>query len=51
MLDKLREEYGLLGLIDVVLNHTADNTDWLQDHPEAGRFNSLDTLVRSFLTT
>ena len=31
-----RSEYGLLGLIDVVLNHTANNSPWLLDHPEAG---------------
>lgn len=31
-----REEYGLLSLTDVVLNHTANNTPWLIDHPEAG---------------
>lgn len=35
-LKKAREEYGLMSLTDVVLNHTADNSDWLQDHPEAG---------------
>jgi glycogen debranching enzyme len=31
-----REEYGLLSLTDVVLNHTADDSPWLVDHPEAG---------------
>ncbi|KAJ7281772.1 glycoside hydrolase family 13 protein [Mycena rebaudengoi] len=31
-----REEYGLLSLTDVVLNHTADDSAWLVDHPEAG---------------
>ena len=41
VLRKLRDESGLLSLIDVVLNHTADNTDWLQDHPEAGKYNFL----------
>lgn len=31
-----REDYGLLSLTDVVLNHTANDTDWLREHPEAG---------------
>ncbi|KAL5531515.1 hypothetical protein ACEPAG_4392 [Sanghuangporus baumii] len=31
-----REEYGLLSLTDVVLNHTANNSPWLLQHPEAG---------------
>ncbi|KAI0057454.1 glycoside hydrolase family 13 protein [Artomyces pyxidatus] len=31
-----RDEYGLLSLTDVVLNHTADNSPWLAEHPEAG---------------
>lgn len=35
-LRKARNEYGLLALTDVVLNHTADSSEWLQEHPEAG---------------
>jgi glycogen debranching enzyme len=31
-----RDKYGLMSLTDVVLNHTADNSAWLQEHPEAG---------------
>ncbi|KAG5721186.1 Glycogen debranching enzyme [Termitomyces sp. T112] len=31
-----REEYGLLALTDVVLNHTANDSLWLIEHPEAG---------------
>ena len=27
--DHAREEYGLLGIIDIVLNHTASNSEWL----------------------
>ncbi|KAF5336183.1 hypothetical protein D9611_006214 [Ephemerocybe angulata] len=31
-----KEEYGLLSLTDVVLNHTANDSPWLVEHPEAG---------------
>ncbi|KZT59916.1 glycoside hydrolase family 133 protein [Calocera cornea HHB12733] len=31
-----REEFGLLSMTDVVLNHTANSCKWLWDHPEAG---------------
>lgn len=34
--NKMEEEYGLLGMTDVVWNHTANNSIWLQRHPEAG---------------
>ena len=33
-----REDFGLLSLTDVVLNHTANNSPWLNEHPEAGEF-------------
>jgi glycogen debranching enzyme len=32
----MEKEFGLLSLTDIVWNHTAENSDWLQDHPEAG---------------
>lgn len=32
----MEKDFGLLSLTDVVWNHTAENSDWLQDHPEAG---------------
>ncbi|CAO1619295.1 unnamed protein product [Jaminaea pallidilutea] len=35
-LDKIRSEYGMLSLMDVVLNHTAHSSAWLNEHPEAG---------------
>jgi glycogen debranching enzyme len=31
-----KDDFGLLSLTDVVLNHTANNTAWLNEHPEAG---------------
>ncbi|GAA6000015.1 bifunctional 4-alpha-glucanotransferase/amylo-alpha-1,6-glucosidase [Rhodotorula paludigena] len=36
MLAKIKREWGMLGMIDVVLNHTAHNSKWLEEHPEAG---------------
>lgn len=58
MTNRMEKEYGLLSLTDVVWNHTAENSDWLQDHPEAGYnlFNSphliaayqLDTAMLDF---
>ena len=38
MLKVARDEYGLLSLTDVVLNHTANDSPWLLDHPEAGEW-------------
>ena len=36
MIAKMEKEHGLLGLTDVVWNHTANNSKWLETHPEAG---------------
>lgn len=36
LIKRMEEEYGLLALTDVVWNHTANNSPWLQEHPEAG---------------
>jgi len=36
MVDSLEKTHNLLSLSDVVLNHTANNSEWLQEHPEAG---------------
>lgn len=40
MLKIAKDEYGLMSLTDVVLNHTANNSPWLLDHPEAGKKNA-----------
>lgn len=36
LLARIRKEWGILSMTDVVWNHTANNSLWLQDHPEAG---------------
>lgn len=36
MVQKMEKEYGLLGLTDIVWNHTANNSKWLEEHPEVG---------------
>lgn len=46
---KNMEKGGLLSLTDVVLNHTADNSAWLQEHPEVGYNVSTAPWLRSAL--
>ncbi|PLN78738.1 glycogen debranching enzyme [Aspergillus taichungensis] len=36
LVSAMENEYGLLSLTDVVWNHTAHNSRWLEEHPEAG---------------
>lgn len=36
MVERLRTEHNILSLTDIVFNHTANNSQWLLDHPEAG---------------
>lgn len=36
MIKNLEENHSLLSLTDIVLNHTAHNTEWLHQHPDAG---------------
>jgi glycogen debranching enzyme len=43
ILEVTRNEYGLLSLTDVVLNHTANDSPWPVDHPEAGECFGLST--------
>lgn len=47
MLAKIKKEWGMLGMIDVVLNHTANNSPWLEEHPEAGESVSFSPAFRS----
>ncbi|KAG0196511.1 hypothetical protein BGX28_010038 [Mortierella sp. GBA30] len=35
-IEEIEVEYGALSLTDIVWNHTACNSTWLWDHPEAG---------------
>ncbi|KAL8448053.1 hypothetical protein Emed_004052 [Eimeria media] len=34
--EMLEHELGILSATDIVLNHTASNTEWIREHPEAG---------------
>ncbi|KAK8874436.1 glycogen debranching enzyme [Apiospora arundinis] len=36
MVSSLEKNHSLLSLTDIVLNHTAHNSQWLMEHPEAG---------------
>ncbi|CUS13214.1 unnamed protein product [Tuber aestivum] len=36
IVDRMEKQHGLLSLTDVVWNHTAHNSLWLQSHPESG---------------
>ncbi|KAH9902057.1 glycoside hydrolase family 13 protein [Xylariomycetidae sp. FL2044] len=36
MVHSLEQNHSLLSLTDIVLNHTAHNSKWLLEHPEAG---------------
>ncbi|KAI3619877.1 glycogen debranching enzyme [Moniliophthora roreri] len=60
ILEVAKNDYGLLSLTDVVLNHTANDSPWLVEHPESGApHNSphltpaleLDTAMITFSST
>lgn len=35
VIKKMRTEWGVSSICDIVLNHTANESDWLQEHPDA----------------
>ena len=35
VIEKTKSKLGLYGIVDIVLNHTANNSAWIQQHPEA----------------
>lgn len=41
VIDDIREKYDTLFFVDIVLNHTAINSDWLLDHPD-GAYNLVN---------
>ena len=49
LIDSMENKHGLLGLTDVVWNHTANNSVWLQEHPEVGYNVSSAPWLRSAL--
>ncbi|RDW77130.1 putative glycogen debranching enzyme [Coleophoma cylindrospora] len=36
LVQNMEQNHGLLGMTDVVWNHTANNSKWIQEHPEVG---------------
>lgn len=36
LIKKMNKEWEVLSLTDLVYNHTANNSEWLQEHPECG---------------
>lgn len=36
LVEKMRREWNMLSITDVVYNHTASNSKWIQEHPECG---------------
>ena len=50
-LQTIERQSGVIAMVDVVLNHTADNTEWLKEHPDAV-YNTDNSphLVKSFFS-
>uniref|UniRef100_A0A3P9IX22 Glycogen debranching enzyme n=1 Tax=Oryzias latipes TaxID=8090 RepID=A0A3P9IX22_ORYLA len=42
LVEKLRTEWNMLCITDVVYNHTAANSEWIKEHPECG-YNLLNS--------
>lgn len=36
MVQRLEKDYGILSMTDIVFNHTANNSEWLREHPDSG---------------
>ncbi|KAI1007537.1 Glycogen debranching enzyme [Podosphaera aphanis] len=49
LVQNMEKKHGLLGLTDVVWNHTANNSVWIQEHPEVGYNVSTAPWLRSAL--
>ncbi|EPQ65564.1 Bgt-4880 [Blumeria graminis f. sp. tritici] len=49
LINSMQSKYGLLGLTDVVWNHTAHNSEWVQEHPEVGYNLSTAPWLRAAL--
>ena len=44
-----KAKYGLGGITDVVLNHTAFDSEWLHEHPEAGPLKRIREPVADYI--
>ncbi|KAH8602963.1 putative glycogen debranching enzyme [Bisporella sp. PMI_857] len=49
LVENMEKNYGLLGMTDVVLNHTANNSKLLEEHPDVGYNVSTAPWLRSAL--
>ncbi|CAJ2501625.1 Uu.00g044780.m01.CDS01 [Anthostomella pinea] len=50
MVQSLEQNHSLLSLTDIVLNHTANNSKWLLEHPDAGyNLNTAPWLESAYL--